>query len=71
MEPEAAAFLRRVANSLAIGFLWLGINAVAAIKGDNAFIGDHLTIWNILFYIWFIISIVILVIIYKKMWINK
>ncbi|CAA9519944.1 MAG: hypothetical protein AVDCRST_MAG96-2871 [uncultured Segetibacter sp.] len=68
MEPEAAAFLRRVANSLAIGFIWLAVNATAAIKGDNAFIGDHLTIGNILFYLWFVISIVILVIIYKKIW---
>ncbi len=71
MEPEAAAFLRRVGNSLAIGFIWLAVNATAAIKGDNAFIGDNITIGNILFYIWFIISIVILVILYKKIWGNK
>lgn len=71
MEPEAAAFLRRVANSLAIGFVWLAVNATAAIKGDNAFIGDHITIGNVLFYIWFIISIVILVRLYKKMWVSK
>ncbi len=71
MEPEAAAFLRRVANSLVIGFIWLAVNATAAIKGDNAFIGDHLTIGNVLFYIWFIISIVILVILYKKIWAER
>ena len=71
MEPEAAAFLKRVANSLAIGFVWLAVNATAAIKGDNAFIGDHITIGNILFYIWFIISIVILVVLYKKIWADR
>lgn len=71
MEPEASAFLRRVGNSLAIGFVWLAVNATAAIKGDNAFIGDHITIGNVLFYVWFIISIYILRIIYKKMWVNK
>ena len=71
MEPEAAAFLRRVGNSLAIGFVWLAVNATAAIKGDNAFIGDQITIGNILFYIWFLISIVILVILYKKIWREK
>ena len=71
MEPEAAAFLKRVANSLAIGFVWLAVNATAAIKGDNAFIGDHITIGNILFYVWFVISIVILVILYKKIWADK
>ena len=71
MEPEAAAFLRRVGNSLAIGFVWLAVNATAAIKGDNAFIGDQITIGNVLFYIWFVISIVILVILYKKIWREK
>jgi biotin transporter BioY len=71
MEPEAAAFLRRVGNSLAIGFVWLAVNATAAIKGDNAFIGDQITIGNILFYIWFVISIVILVVLYKKIWRDK
>jgi len=71
MEPEAAAFLRRVGNSLAIGFIWLAINATAAIKGDNAFVGNHLTIGNVLFYIWFIISIVILIFLYKRIWVNK
>ncbi len=71
MEPETAAFLRRVANSLAIGFIWLAVNATAAIKGDNAFIGDQITISNILFYIWFLISIGILVILYKKIWANR
>lgn len=68
MEPEAAAFLRRVGKTMTIAFLWLAINAIAAIKGDNAFIGDHLRLGNILFYIWFVISIIILVIILKKMW---
>ena len=71
MEPEAAAFLRRVGNSLAIGFIWLAVNATAAIKGDNAFIGDQITIGNILFYIWFVISIVILMVLYKKIWREK
>ena len=71
MEPEAAAFLRRVANSLAIGFIWLAVNATAAIKGDNAFIGDHISLRNILFYSWFLISVVILIKIFKKVWAGK
>jgi hypothetical protein len=71
MEPEAAAFLRRVANSLAIAFLWLAVNATAAVKGDNAFIGEHIRVGNIVFYLWFLISIIILVIVYKKIWGDK
>ena len=71
MEPEMVAFLKRVANSVFIAFAWLGITAVAAIKGDNAFIGDQLRLGNVLFYTWFIISVVLLIWIYKKMWVNR
>lgn len=71
MEPEVKAFLKRVAKSLFIGFLWLAINAIAAIKGDNAFIGSAVSIGNIVFYIWFVISIILLIYIYKKMWGSK
>jgi hypothetical protein len=68
MEPEAALFLRRVGKSLTLGFLWLAINAIFAIKGDNAFIEGKLRLGNVLFYTWFIISIIVLVRIFRKMW---
>lgn len=71
MEPEMVAFLRRIGKSITIAFCWLAITATAAIKGDNAFIGNHVTIGNILFYMWIIISILILIRIYKKIWFAK
>ncbi|GEO12015.1 hypothetical protein [Segetibacter aerophilus] len=71
MEPEMVAFLRRIGKSLTIAFCWLAITATAAIKGDNAFIGDHINLGNILFYVWLVISIIILIIIYKRMWFSK
>ena len=71
MEPEMVAFLKRIGKSLTIAFCWLAITATAAIKGDNAFIQEHVTIGNILFYLWLIISIIILAVIFKKMWFAK
>jgi hypothetical protein len=71
MEPEMVAFLKRVGKSLMVAFFWLAITVTAAVKGDNAFVGDHITIGNVLFYIWFIISIVILLWILRKMWFGK
>jgi ABC-type thiamin/hydroxymethylpyrimidine transport system permease subunit len=68
MEPEVAEFLKRVSYSIGIAFVWLGITCIAGIKGDNAFVGDHISIGNILFYIWFIASLVGLFFIYKKLW---
>jgi hypothetical protein len=68
MDPEMAAFFKRIGFTILIALIWLAINATAAIKGDNAFIGDHITLGNVLFYAWFIVSVIILIVIYKKMW---
>lgn len=71
MEPEMVAFLRRIGKSITIVFCWLAITATAAIKGDNAFVADHITMGNVLFYSWVIVSLVILAIIFKKLWFKK
>lgn len=68
MEPEVVEFLRRVGKTILIALLWLAINAVAAIKGDNAFVGDHITVWNVAFYIWFAISVWLLIYLIKRLW---
>ena len=68
MEPEALAFLKRVAKSILLALVWLAINAVAAIWGDNAFVNGSFKLSNILFYAWFLISVVLLVYLLKKMW---
>jgi hypothetical protein len=68
MDPEMAAFFKRIGYTILVALIWLAINATAAIKGDNAFIGDHITLANVIFYAWFIISVIILIVIYKKMW---
>ena len=71
MEPEASAFLRKVGKSLTIGFIWLALNAIFAIKGDNAFIEGPVRLGNILFYTWFVVSVVVMVIIFRKLWRNQ
>ena len=68
MEPEAAAFLRLIVRTLTLGFVWLALTCTFAIKGDNAFITGTVRPGNILFYIWFIVSVVALVFAFKKMW---
>ena len=68
MEPEALAFLKRVAKSILLALVWLAINAVAAIWGDNAFVNGALKLSNILFYSWFVISVILLVYLLKRMW---
>jgi hypothetical protein len=68
MEPEVRQFFQRIGYSIAIALVWLIVNVTAAIKGDNAFIGDHVSLANVLFYCWFIVSVVLLLWFYKRLW---
>ena len=71
MEPEAALFLKRVAKSVFIGFVWLAITSVIAVKGDNAFFEKNISLGNVVFYTWFVVSIFFLIKIFRRMWLGK
>jgi hypothetical protein len=71
MEEGVREFLKRVGYSIAIAFTWLAITAIAAIKGDNAFIQGPVRPANVIFYIWFVISVVLLIKGLKKIWNKK
>ncbi len=71
MEPEALELLKKVSKSIFLAVLWLGINSIAAIKGDHAFIKNTWTFGNIIFYIWLAISILILIFLLNKIWASK
>jgi hypothetical protein len=57
MEPGVKEYLLRILNTLSLGLLWMAINSTAGIMYDLAFVHEHATIGNILFYIWFVISL--------------
>jgi hypothetical protein len=68
MEPEMVEFLKKISKSILIAVVWLGITSIAAIKGDNAFIEGDIRLGNVLFYCWFIISVVLVIKLLKKVW---
>jgi hypothetical protein len=68
MEPEVRAFLIRVAQSIFIGLAWMAINSTFGIMYDFAFIHNKLSLANILFYIWFIVSLALLLWFYIRLW---
>ena len=47
---------------------WLGIICITAIKGDNAFIEGDIRLGNVLFYVWFVVSTILLVMGIRKIW---
>lgn len=58
MEPGIKEYLTRILNTLAVGLLWLAINTTAGIMYDHAFVHGEIDLGNILFYAWFLISLV-------------
>lgn len=57
MEPGVKQYLIRILNTLALGLLWMAINSTLGIMYDLAFVHEHATTGNILFFIWFAISL--------------
>jgi len=70
LEPEVRAYLIRILNTMSLALLWMIINSTAGIMFDYAFIHDTITAGNIIFYCWFIISFVVLIWYFIKLW-NK
>ena len=68
MDPELQAFFKLISYSIGIVFTWLAILAIAAIKGDNAFIGDKVSMANVIFYIWAVASTIGMVFLLLKLW---
>ena len=57
MEPGVKQYLVRILNTLALGLLWMAVNSTLGIMYDLAFVHEHVTTGNILFFIWFAISL--------------
>lgn len=71
MEPEIKAFLKKVAQTLFGGLLWMTINATVGIMFGLGFPEGSVGIENIIFYVWLILSLGLLLYWYYKMWTVK
>ncbi len=65
---ETLMFLKRVAKSLSIGLLFLIVNMTLGIYFNLAFFENGIGIKNILYYLFFIVSLFFTVKILLKMW---
>ena len=57
MEPGVREYLIRILNTLSLGLLWMVINTTAGIMYDLAFVHEHVTVGNILFFTWALLSL--------------
>lgn len=68
MEPEVKKYLKKVMNSVFIGLLWLSLNVLGGLYWDYAIVSGGLSLGNIIFYVWFILSLAFLLRYYYKVW---
>ncbi len=68
MEEDAREFLVRVLNTISMASVWLIVNMVAGIYFELGIIHEKWTLLNVLFYLWFPASIVLLLWYFKKKW---
>lgn len=68
MEPEVVAFLKRVGLSIFLTFCWLALNVTVGLRFNLAFVEGSVSLGNILFYIWMVISFIMLLIYLLKLW---
>lgn len=68
MEPEVKQFLQKIVRTLTAAFLWLLFNVIFGLKLGWAFWEGSASWKNVLFYICFIGSIILLLKLYHKWW---
>ncbi|HET9826149.1 MAG TPA: hypothetical protein VFP87_12505 [Chitinophagaceae bacterium] len=68
MEPEAKKYLLKVLNSLCFGMMWLSLNVLGGLYWGFAIIEDKLSLPNILFFTWFLLSLAALLYCYYRIW---
>ncbi len=68
MEPEVLAFLKRVALLIFLTFCWLAINVILGVKFDLAEVEGHITIGNVLYYIWVAGSLILMLFFFRRLW---
>lgn len=57
MEPGVKEYLKRIINTISLSLLWMITNSTAGIMYDQAFVHDKIRLGNILFYVWFFLSL--------------
>jgi uncharacterized membrane protein YcaP (DUF421 family) len=68
MEPEVTAFLIKIVQSISMVMLWMLVNMTIGIYYGLAFVENDITLSNVLYGIFLIVSFVFLFIYLKRKW---
>jgi hypothetical protein len=70
MDPEVARYFRKILRSLFAGLMWLFINITAGIYFELAYSKFFSSLVHILFFVWLVISLILLLWYLYKVWNN-
>lgn len=68
MEPEVKKYLYKVLNSLCFGLLWLTLNVLGGLYWGYGVVEGRLSFYNVLFFIWLILSLGALLYYFYRIW---
>ena len=71
MENDTRRFLNKIITTLGLGLLWLFINMTMGIYNRWFFFNDKPTTGNYIFYAWAVLSLIGLLLLYRKIWKEK
>lgn len=68
MEQDTKEFLLRIVQTISMAMLWLLLNMTIGIYFDLAFFVNKPTIGNYIFYVWFLLTLALLLFYFRKKW---
>jgi hypothetical protein len=68
MDPDVKKYLLKILNSLVYGLLWLALNVLGGLYWEYGIINGRLSLYNILFFAWFLFSLAVLLYYYYRVW---
>jgi tellurite resistance protein TehA-like permease len=71
LEPEVKDFLKRIVWSVFIGLLWLMLNTTFGIYLNLLVVEDKISIGNIVYYLFLLLSLAGLIWFYYRIWKKK
>ncbi len=71
IDPETKAYLKRILNTVFIGLFWMMAQVVLGIFLEYGLLGESVSLPNVLYYAFFIITLFFLARYYIKIWSTK
>jgi len=68
MDPEVKKYFIKILYSLSFGLLWMALNVTAGIYWGLGIIENGISILNLLFFLWVLLSLAILLYYYYRTW---